>query len=169
MKKYLLSSLLLVLAALSVSAAEFYVAPDGKPTNSGSSSSPWDLQTALNHPASVKPGDTIWLRNGIHRISNRPTKFKSRLAGTSAAPITVRQYPGERATVDGNITQQTGGWVNYWGFEIYNSNPDRYTSESGPWPQKWYMNYDGTTIDLCVPGIDMQAPNVKLINMVVHD
>ncbi len=159
----------MVLAVLSVGAAEFYVTPDGKPTNTGSISSPWDLQTALNHPTSVKPGDTIWLRNGIHRLSNRVTKFTSRLAGTSTAPITVRQYPGERATIDGNITQSIGGWVNYWGFEIYNSNTNRYTSETGPWPQAWWVNYDGITIDLCVPGIDMRAPNVKMINLVIHD
>ena len=169
MKKYLLSSLLMVLAALSVSAAEFYVAPDGKPTNTGSMSSPWDLQTALNQPAAVKPGDTIWLRNGIHRLSSRVTKFTSRLAGTSSAPITVRQYPGERATIDGFLFQSSGGWVNYWGFEIYNSNPTRYTSQTGPWPTTWQMNYDGATVDLCAPGIDLRAPNVKMINLVVHD
>lgn len=159
----------MLLAVLSVNAAEFFVSPTGLPTNTGSSSSPWDLQTALNHPTSVKPGDTIWLRNGIHRLSNRVTKFTSRLAGTSSAPITVRQYPGERATIDGNITQSAGGWVNYWGFEIYNSNTTRYTSETGSWPQAWWLNYDGKTIDLCVPGVDVRAPNIKLINLVVHD
>ncbi|MDB6027986.1 MAG: hypothetical protein JWM68_4209 [Verrucomicrobiales bacterium] len=159
----------MLLAALSVHATEFYVAPNGVPTNTGTISSPWDLQTALNQPASVKPGDTIWLRNGIHRLANRITKFTSRLTGTSSAPITVRQYPGERATIDGNITQSTGGWVNYWGFEIYNSNPNRYTDQTGPWPTTWQFTYDGNFVELCVSGMDLRAPNVKLINMVVHD
>ncbi|MBA4147178.1 MAG: tandem-95 repeat protein [Verrucomicrobia bacterium] len=167
------AKVVLLLSALAlaspVRAAEFYVAPDGKSTNTGTISSPWDLQTALNHPATLKPGDTVWLRNGIHRMDNRITKFTSRLAGTSTAPITVRQYPGERATIDGNILQSTGGWVNYWGFEIYNSNTNRYTSQTGPWPTTWWVKYDGKDVDLCVSGFDLQAPNVKLINLVVRD
>lgn len=155
--------------SLSLSAAEFYVAPSGQSSNTGGITSPWDLQTALNHPSSVKPGDTIWLRGGTHRIANRITKFTSRLAGASGAPITVRQYPGERATIDGNIQHDTGGWVNYWGFEIINSHPSRYTDEVGSWPQKWWVTYDGKLVDLCVAGIDLRAPNIKLINLVVHD
>lgn len=167
------SKVILLLSAMalasSVRAADFYVAPDGKPTNTGSISSPWDLQTALNHPAAVKPGDTIWLRNGIHRSNNRITKFTSQLKGAPNNPITVRQYPGERATVDGNISQYTGGWVNYWGFEIYNSNTNRYSSQYGSWPTTWWVKYDGKDVDLCVVGFHLQAPNVKLINLVVHD
>ena len=139
------------------------------PTGDGSTSKPWDLQTALNHPASVKPGDTIWLRGGVHRLSNRITKFTSRLAGVSGQPITVRACPGERVTIDGNIQQVTGGWVTYWGFEIYNSNPNRYTDETGPFPRKWWVTYDGKEVHLCVSGFDLQAPNVKLINLLVHD
>lgn len=27
----------------------------------GTFDNPWDLQTAMSHPACVKPGDTIWL------------------------------------------------------------------------------------------------------------
>lgn len=150
-------------------ATEYYVAPTGKSSNNGSITSPWDLQTALNQPASVKPGDTIWLREGTHRVNNHITKFTSRLAGSSSAPITVRQYPGERAIVDGNILQNTGGWVNYWGFEILNSNTDRVTTQSGPWPTDWTFTFDGKSSDYCVSGFDLQAPNVKLINLIIHD
>ncbi len=162
-------SMLAVATTMSLKAAEFYVAPTGSSSAAGSISSPWDLQTALNHPSSVKPGDTIWLRGGTHRLSNRVTKFISYLTGTSGAPITVRQYPGERATIDGNIMQNSGGWVNYWGFEILNSNTDRLSAELGPFPTDWTFNYDGKSTDLCVSGFDLQAPNVKLINLVVHD
>lgn len=168
-KKKILLLLSALALASSARAADFYVATDGKSTNTGSISSPWDLQTALNHPASVRPGDTIWLRNGIHRVANRVTRFNSRLLGTSSAPITVRQYPGERATIDGAILQNSGGWVTYWGFEIYNSNTNRYSSQTGSWPTTWYTTYDGKTVDLCVVGFDLQAPNIKLINLVVHD
>jgi Cadherin-like domain/Bacterial Ig domain len=164
-------------ASLAAHATEFYVSPTGSASGSGSASSPWDLQTALNQPASVKPGDTIWLRGGVHRQSNRPTKFTSKLTGTSSAPITVRQYPGERATVDGNISQYTGGYVNYWGFEIMDSQqfgagnaaPTRTSTQSGPFPTTWWATYDGKQIDFCVSGIDLRAPNCKLINIVLHD
>ncbi|MDB6121122.1 MAG: hypothetical protein JWQ71_115 [Pedosphaera sp.] len=159
-----------------VNAAEFYASPSGSSSGNGSKLQPWDLQTALNQPASVHPGDTIWLRGGIHRLSNRPTKFISRLAGASGLPITVRQSEGERATVDGNIMQTTGGWVNYWGFEIMNSqqfgngiSPSRVSSQSGSFPTTWYINYNGNTNDFVVSGFDLHAPNIKLINLVVHD
>jgi PKD repeat protein len=83
-------------------AADFYVATNGTTSTAagtGTFGNPWALQTALNQPAAVQPGDTIWLRGGTYRGS-----FASYLSGTPAAPIKVRQYPGERATVDGNAT-----------------------------------------------------------------
>src|SRR3954454_10513251 len=103
--------LLGLLVCIPLSASDFYVSPGGSPKGNGTMVNPWDLQTALNQPSVVNPGDTIWLRGGTHAISNRPTKFISQLSGADGQPITVRQYPGERATVDGNIMQTSGGWV----------------------------------------------------------
>ncbi|MEP6994320.1 MAG: S-layer homology domain-containing protein, partial [Acidobacteriota bacterium] len=73
------------------------VSPGASVSGTGSLSNPWQLQTALNQPASVHPGDTIWLRGGTYVGT-----FTSSLVGTSTSPITVRQYTGERATLDGN-------------------------------------------------------------------
>jgi hypothetical protein len=86
-----------LLAASRSRAADFYAAPNGSRTGTGSQSSPWDLQTALSQPSAVHPGDTIWLRGGRYVGT-----YRSSLTGTAAAPIKVRQFPGERATVDGN-------------------------------------------------------------------
>jgi hypothetical protein len=57
------------------------------------------------------------------------------LAGTSTAPIIVRQYPGERAIIDKAVVNSTnytkaalevrGSWVCFWGFEITDSYADR--------------------------------------------
>src|ERR1700741_5077229 len=74
----------------------FYVSPDGTPYGDGSAAHPWDLKTALAQPSAVRPGDTIWLRGGIYRGT-----YDANLNGTSTAPIKVRQYPGERAIIDG--------------------------------------------------------------------
>ena len=78
-------------------ASDFYVAPAGSPSGNGSIGSPWDLQTALNQPSAVHAGDTIWLRGGTYT-----GHFTSNLNGSSSTPIIVRQYAGERATIDGN-------------------------------------------------------------------
>src|SRR5262249_10500020 len=43
---------------------QYFASPGGSPSGDGSVSNPWDLQTALNQPSSVHPGDTIWLRGG---------------------------------------------------------------------------------------------------------
>ncbi len=129
---------------------QWYAAPNGSPHGDGSRSNPWDLATALAGPSSVRPGDTIWLRSGTYGDSR--TIFHSRLKGTSAKPVIVRQYPGERATIDGGLaTYSPYTW--YWGFEITNSKTHRGEGRSAP---ECVCTYDGST-------------GVKLINLVLHD
>jgi glucose/arabinose dehydrogenase len=141
-------------------AAEFFVAPNGLASNSGTRSQPLDLATALSASSPARPGDTIWLLGGTYLGT-----FLSYLQGAPGAPITVRQYPGERATLDGGdaftntLNISFGGWVTFWGFELTNSNPNRLANDSGPWP---YDLQRGT-------GISAAAPNLKFINLVFHD
>jgi hypothetical protein len=92
--------IILLLCLPTVLATEFYVTPSGSSSGSGSSSSPWDLQTALyGGNGAVRPGDTIWVRGGTY-----PGRYASTLSGTAASPIKVRAYPGERVTIDGSNT-----------------------------------------------------------------
>ena len=121
--------------------AGFYVAPTGAGSGDGSSGRPWDLATALAHPSRVQPGDTIWLRGGTYRGT-----FASRLSGTSSAPIIVRQYPGERATVAGTMSID-GSYTWYWGFEVVNVNAG--------------------TQDIM--GLNVHGPGTRFINLVVHE
>src|SRR5882762_11463571 len=98
--------------------AGYYVTPSGSAGGSGSATSPWDLATGLaGGGGRVQPGDTIWLRGGTYR-----GQFINYLNGTAASLIVVRQYPGERATVDGNLVL-AGSYVAVWGLEIMSSNP----------------------------------------------
>jgi parallel beta-helix repeat protein len=139
-------------AAGTALATDFYVSPTGKASGSGSLGNPWDLKTALHHPNTVHPGDTIWLRGGTYRGS-----FISLLTGASYGPITVRQYPGERATLDGQgATDNTlviqNPWTIFWGFEVMNSDPNRPPLQNSR-----------------VTGVEILGSNVKVINLVVHD
>ncbi len=138
-------------------AADYYVAPNGSPRNNGSINSPLDLATALGSLTPARPGDTIWLRNGRY-LGN----FVSYLTGTPSAPIIVRQYPGERATIDADTSQRTtpaltvnGSDTWYWGFEITDSNPVRMVTGG-------YNPPRGTSVWVL-------GARTKFINLIVHD
>jgi hypothetical protein len=130
--------------------AGIYVAPHGSPSGNGTVKRPLDLTTALSGKSKlIRPGDTIWLRGGTYLGS-----FTSNLTGISQAPITIRQFPGERAIIDSaNSPAPTltvyGAWATYLGFEITNSNPDRTNTRPN--------------------GLMIYGPNTKFINLVVHD
>ena len=133
--------------------AGYYAAPSGSSGGDGSLARPWDLTTALaGGNGRVQPGDTIWLRGGTYRGA-----FTSTLTGTAAAPIVVRQYPGERATIDVNGSTRSalyvpGAYGIYWDFEIMNSSLDRTTVT----PQRPH-------------GVVNFGSHNKYVNLVVHD
>ncbi|MHC4715608.1 MAG: right-handed parallel beta-helix repeat-containing protein, partial [Planctomycetota bacterium] len=135
-----------------MSGGDFYVSPTGGADGKGTMGSPWDLRTAFSHPSSVRPGDTIWLRGGTYG-SGGATVFRCKLNGTKSKPIYVRQYPGERATVDGGISAgRTSSWVVFWGFEITNSSTVRSCKER-----------ERPT------GLDLLGRGHKAINLIIHD
>lgn len=123
----------------------YYVAPTpyGTSSGTGTTSSPWDLATAFKggHGNILQPGDTVWIRGGTYVGS-----FSTTLNGTPQAPIIFRQYPGERATIDGTLAAK-GSDLWFWGFEIMQSNP--------------------TTSTVRVLGAN--TANGRFINLVLHD
>ena len=131
----------------------WYAAPTGTSGGDGSVTRPWDLTTALRGGGGrIRPGDTLWLRGGSYLGA-----YSSTLTGSAAAPIVVRQYPGERAKIDINGSLNDGLYVSgtyaiYWGFEIMNSSTDRTTVT----PQRPH-------------GIVNYGSHNKYVNMVVHD
>ena len=128
------STLLIATVEKDLLAAEYHVTPGGSPRGNGSRSRPWDLGTALHHPGRVRPGDVIWLHGG--RYSGT---YQSLLTGTAAKPIIVRQFPGERATIDGGDSDGTlillvdGAYTWFWGFEVTSSDPRRVSAQAGSW------------------------------------
>ena len=138
-----------------------YAAPGGSKTASGDKEQPWDLTTALagGYPAgAVQPGDTIWLRGGTYA-----GPFRSTVSGTAGLPVVVRQYPAERAIIDGaatpgkaSVLDVRGSWSVFWGFEITNSDPNRVTADS-------------TTRDWRPDVVANYASHTRYINLVVHD
>jgi parallel beta-helix repeat protein len=135
--------------------ADHFVGPDGTRSGQGTMSSPWDLQTALNQPSSVRPGDTIWVLGGTYR-SAISDGFTSHLNGTAAQPIIVRNYNDERATIDGQkdyaALSVDGSYAWYWGLEVMSSCTARKTAQT-----------------TCSLGVGTYGPGNKFINLVVHD
>jgi len=165
----------MALGANSVRAADFYIATNGTFIGDGSITNPWDVYTAFNQPASVQPGDTLWLRGGIY-IPEDPSwpSIECYIQGTPSAPIIVRQYPGERAIFqevpypqytgiyDQDVLyMDSGGYVWFWDFELRSTNTTRCTTVTGS---------DPTPTELPIPNsVNITAPGVKLINMIIHD
>jgi hypothetical protein len=134
--------------------AGIFAAPNGSPANDGSFARPLDLATALSSASPARPGDTLWLRGGSYVLpgglltGTEEPPFRSVLTGTAASPITIRQFPGERAIVDGGIRIE-GAYATYQDFEVSNSN----TNREDPRPT----------------GLNVFGHHLKLINLVVHE
>lgn len=128
-----------------VLATEFFVSPEGKETNAGTMAEPWDLKSVLEGKHAFDQGGVVWMRGGTYSAET----LESKLKGAPGAPVILRQYPGERATIVGRLMIMGGDNAWYWGFELTHANPSRTTG--------------GGALDV------YNAPNVKLINLTVHD
>ncbi|MEM7246503.1 MAG: right-handed parallel beta-helix repeat-containing protein [Acidobacteriota bacterium] len=145
-------------------ATDVHVSPSGTPDGDGSPERPLDLQTALDGPAGLAPGDTIWLHAGTYR-----GLFTSRISGTEAAPIHVRAQPGERVILEGPgesemVLSIESAHVWFQGFEVTSAATNRESAESSSWPSD--IALDG--------GIEIgrtpdSGTGVKLIHLTVHD
>ena len=136
--------------------SNFYASPQGSPAGDGSVARPWDLQTALKSRL-ILPGDALLLRGGTYRGT-----FNSSLAGSREAPIQVRSYPNEFATLDNGTTAPAsptlevyGSWTWYRDLEVTNSNPTR--------------NFPTAEDSARGTGINVYGPGTKLVDLVVHD
>ncbi len=90
-----------------------FVSPSGSDSNSGSVGSPWQhLQKAFNSSAA---GDVVCLRAGTYP-SQSATTYSQIMNNSGAAgnPITIQNYPGDVAVVQGN-TRVNGAFITFKG------------------------------------------------------
>src|SRR5690242_10495209 len=91
----------------------WYASPSGSSAGDGSQGSPWDLTTALGGGTAgqIAAGDTIFLRAGTYGTGAET--ITASVSGSSAAPVLVKPFPGERATLNLTELDITGSNVRY--------------------------------------------------------
>jgi hypothetical protein len=83
--------------------AIYYVSTTGSNSSAGTSASPF---ASLQYAHSLaKPGDTIYLRGGVYKLSS---VIQLTNDGSSGAPITIASAPGEKAVLDGSAMTKGG-------------------------------------------------------------
>jgi hypothetical protein len=98
----LLTPCLVLLVCSLVSAATYFVAPDGRDENAGTAGKPW---ATLRHASQrVKPGDIVKVRAGRYRQTNVITDCR----GTEEQPI-VFEADGGTVALDGS--EPVTGWT----------------------------------------------------------
>jgi hypothetical protein len=139
--------------------AEYFVSASGSATGDGSRARPWDLATALAHPAAVQPGDKLVVGEGRYEGG-----FTSTLKGKAEAPITVSAEGRvvidcrPRDARDSGLFSAEGEWAIFNGFEVTCSDLKRETSEKGSWPA-----------DIRRGGVSVRGSHLKVVNFIVHD
>jgi len=147
-----------LMAANAVSSADLYVAPQGSASGSGTLSRPFDLATALSGSVGG-PGDVFWLHSGTYRLGHVATQVH----GTAKRPITFRQLPGEHAQLVGSLSiWGKAGYLVFRDFELCSGVTHRLSRQKG-------TGFSPADLTNFVEGIQVYAPNISFINLLVHD
>ena len=133
--RLLFSAFVSLLLFSRLTAAEYFVAPDGKNTNPGTLAAPF--ATVQRAQESVNPGDTVFLRGGSYKV--KPTElarvsgiyayiFDLSKSGTEASPIKYWAYKDEKPVFDFSEVKPAGlrvvaffvggNWLHLRGFEV---------------------------------------------------
>lgn len=151
-------SLLLLFGTLA-HGATLYVSTTGTDGGAGTLGDPLSLTKALSNSSPATAGDTIYVRGGTYlgNGTGANAQWSAQLVAPSNNPIIIRNYPGERATLDVTnegsqvlVFEGSGTWI--WGLEIMNSNTNRIPVRGG------------LAVNSSTPG-----HGNKLINCVLHD
>jgi len=149
-------------------AAEYYVAPDGRAGNLGSKESPWDIESVWAGRQKISPGTTLYMTGGVYSHPQREWtggSFQLSLAGTKEAPVHIRPVRGERVTIDGGVVVAEDShylWV--WDLEIT-------ISEAAHWNRRIDQpgSHPRPAVDQPQGGLTINGGRgSKFINLTVH-
>lgn len=154
--------------ARALAPSKYYVSPTAEVGGTGSADHPWTLSLALDGAGGqIHPGDTVWLRGGVYRGA-----FRTSLEGAAGRWIVFRQYPGERATIDGTL-RADGAYLAFWGFEIMQSVPSTYGLEAntnyGRFINLVIHDAGNQGITFWTPGIDAELYGCIVYNNGTHE
>jgi len=149
--RYAIPLIAIILSLSSGEGGVLYVSPGGDDQNSGTIGSPWGT---INHALGMAlPGDTILLRNGVYNQLVETIR-----GGSVGAPITVMNYPGEVATIDGTgITDGRNGFIIAHSYITVIGVKVRRWPDSGIWVQAnvGFLTIRGCEVYDCGSGIDL--------------
>lgn len=161
--RFALVALMLISPPIS-RAASYWAATNGTITGPGTSpNGPYLLASNLFYGSwsggSLGPDDIGLFKGGTYVGFS---KIDVHCNGTAGHPITFKSATNEWAKLDVQITAfQLPGFLVYRDLEIYNSDTSRVSSQTG-------MGLFPTDINRNT-GFECYAPNVQLINCVIHD
>ncbi len=104
-----------------------FVSVDGKSTAKGTQDDPIDLATALSSSSPARPGETIWIKEGVYKGS-----FNSEVSGVSGHPVSIKPLLGQRVIIDSYNSginsagiRVNGQWSDFYNIECTSSDTNR--------------------------------------------
>lgn len=94
---------LLILAALPLAGADWWVAPGGSDENPGTRERPFATLERARDAARASKGAgriTVWIRGGVYPLT-RTFELTEADSGADGAPVVYRAFPGEKARITG--------------------------------------------------------------------
>ena len=115
----------------SATAREYYVDPAGSDIQRGSIDFPF--KTLVRALKAAKPGDTVYLKEGIYRQDHTIGQWYFDTDTSEQARITVKSYPGQRAVITSmKLLDNPGYWKLVDGYEhVYAADLDRQETKLG--------------------------------------
>jgi len=145
---------------------EFFVSPDGKKSNDGSQTSPWDLESVLSAEQEIPGGSVVWLSEGGYfkpgATDMQSAAFGVILSGKEDNPIHLRAELGARVSIDGGFRIDLSSWLWIWDLEM--------TPKTEWRPEDYHIpGNDLSAFPNARDGLNILAStDTKFINLVVH-
>jgi len=128
--------LLFLFLSLNLTAATYFISPDGNDSNTGDINTPFASLQHVNKL--VKSGDTVYIRGGEYKIQNKDiSRFDKKLfarviyfktSGTKNSPIIYQAYENEKPVFDFSAVKPadhrvyafsvSGSWLHFKGIEV---------------------------------------------------